>query len=103
MLTGYIDNAHSLRKMDRISRDDYEKWTSQIKEAIEYLHQRNLVWGDAKAGNVLIDNDGNTILIDFEGGVTKDQVDKEYYETCEGDWQGYDWILAFMKPRVDSE
>ena len=103
MLTEYIENARSLRKMDRISRDDYEKWTSQIKEAIEYLHQRDLVWGDAKAGNVLIDNDGNAILIDFGGGVTKDWVDKEHYETCEGDWQGYDRILAFMKPRVDGE
>jgi len=101
MLMEYIENSRSLRKIDRISRKEYALWAGQIKDAIEYLHRQKLVWGDAKAGNVLITKSGAAMLIDFGGGVTKDWVDKENYETCAGDWQGYRRIVEFMEQRID--
>lgn len=101
MLTEYIERPRSLRKIDRISGVEYDLWAAQIKDAIEHLHGRELVWGDAKAANVLITNNGAAMLIDFGGGATKDWVDKENYETRDGDWQGYRRILEFMKTRVD--
>ena len=63
---------------------------------------KGLVWGDAKAGNVMITKEGDAKLIDFGGGVTKDWVDKENYETIKGDWQGCQRILEFMK-KVDRD
>ena len=42
---------------------EYEKWAGQIRDAIKYLHGKGLVWSDAKAANVLIDEDGNAVLI----------------------------------------
>jgi len=101
MLTEYIESPRTLRKIDKISEEEYDLWAAQIKDAIGYLHRLDIVWGDAKAGNILISNNGAAMLIDFGGGATKDWVDKENYETRDGDWQGYQRILDFMKRRVD--
>ena len=68
-----------------------------------YLHSNNLVWGDAKPGNVLIREDGSVVLIDFGGGHTKDWVDHKNYETVQGDWQGYDRTVEFLKTRRGEE
>ena len=35
------------------------------------MHKNGLVWGDAKAANVLIKQDGNIVLIEFWDGATK--------------------------------
>ena len=67
------------------------------QRAIYYLHERGLVWGDAKPANILVSGDGNAVLIDFGGGATKDWVDSENHETRTGDLQGLDRIVSFMK------
>ena len=69
---------------------------------IQYPPTRKLVWGDAKADNVLIRDDGSLVLVDFGGGNTENWVDKSNYETEKGDWQGYERILKFMSERVTS-
>ena len=82
MFTKYIESSRSLRKIDKISEEECNLWPAEIKYAVEYLHRMDIVWSDAKAGNVLISNIGAAMLIDFGGGATKDWVDKEDYETC---------------------
>lgn len=99
MLIDYVANARSLRDIGFISADECDKWADQMRDAIEYLHAKELVWGDAKPANVLISGDGNAILIDFGGGTTKGWVDSEYYETCRGDLQGFGRIVSFMKKK----
>ena len=84
MLIEYIDNAQTLRNVEYISPDDFEKWMTQIRNAVDYLHNKGLVWGDTKAVNILIRDDGNVLLIDFGGGHTESWVDKENYETMQG-------------------
>ena len=61
------------------------------------MHVNGLVWGDAKAANVLIREDGDIVLIDFGGGATKGWVDIANYETKKGDLQGLKRIIKFMK------
>ena len=37
----------------------------QMAEAFSYIHSRNLVHRDVKPANIVIDNDGRTVLVDF--------------------------------------
>ena len=67
MLMEYVENAKSLSSLGSISRDELGKWTHQMREAISCLHEKNLVWGDSKASNILIREDGSIVLIDFGG------------------------------------
>ncbi|ORX40883.1 hypothetical protein BD324DRAFT_647787 [Kockovaella imperatae] len=45
----------------------------EIAEGMEYLHGREIVHGDLKASNVLLDDDGKAILCDF--GLSKIKLD----------------------------
>jgi tRNA A-37 threonylcarbamoyl transferase component Bud32 len=100
MLIEYVENAQSLRDLPSISAEECERWTSQITDAVEYLHQKGLVWGDAKAGNVLVRRDGNVVLIDFGGGYTDGWVDMNNQDTARGDLQGLERIIMAMKAKV---
>ncbi|CAL1538885.1 unnamed protein product, partial [Lymnaea stagnalis] len=41
------------------------KLMKQITRAVEYLHRHNIVHGDIKPHNVIIDDNGNALLSDF--------------------------------------
>jgi hypothetical protein len=71
MVIEYIDNAKSLEDVDCITRAQCERWTREIRSAIEYLQGKGFVWGDAKAGNILIHESGR-VLLDFGGGFPVD-------------------------------
>jgi serine/threonine protein kinase len=99
MLIDFVENARCLRDIEFISSDECDKWAGQMRDAIEYLHEKELVWGDAKPANVLINGNGNALLIDFGGGSTKGWVDLENYETYCGDLQGLERIVSSMKKK----
>lgn len=101
MVIDYIENARSLRDISSISAELCDKWTGQIKHAIEYLHHKGLVWGDAKAANILIDEQDNAVLIDFGGGFTDGWVDMENHNTVRGDFQGTERIISFMRKKIE--
>ena len=100
MLIDYVENARVLRDIDILSTDECQKWAGQIRGAIEYLHDKGLVWGDAKAANVLVDEDGNAVLIDFGGGYTNGWVDEVNHDTACGDLQGLERIISFMRAKI---
>jgi serine/threonine protein kinase len=100
MLLDYVANARELGKLESLSGDQYAQWSTQIHDAITYLHNKDLVWGDAKAGNVLIREDDTVVLIDFGGGFTEGWVDLPNCGTMKGDWQGYERIMEFLKAKV---
>jgi serine/threonine protein kinase len=100
MLIEYIDNARSLRDIPDISTQECERWTGQIKEAVHYLHHEGLVWGDAKAANVLVRQNADAVLIDFGCGFTSGWVDAANQDTASGDLQGSERIISFMKTKV---
>ena len=43
------------------------RWADQISRSVGYLHERGIIWGDVKAGNVLIDKNDDTWVINFGG------------------------------------
>lgn len=102
MLLEYIPNGRLLSNVESVDGKQYTRWTTQIREALTYLHFNNLIWGDAKPGNVLIRENDSLVLIDFGGGYTKGWVDHVNSETVQGDWQGYERIVQFLQAKMET-
>ena len=43
VLLEYVNNAQSLRDIDSLSVDDFDKWTRELRSAISYMHQNDIV------------------------------------------------------------
>lgn len=102
MLLTYIDHRH--RTLQTAVAPDTplslkQKWASQITTSLNALHEAGIVWGDAKAENILVDTEDNAWITDFGGGYTEGWVQKENAGTAEGDMQGLETILSFIKTR----
>lgn len=78
------------------SRQLREKWYHQIADTVRALHRCDIVWGDVKPENVLIDHDQNAWIIDFGGGFSPDFVDEMAIETADGDDQGVSRIREML-------
>jgi tRNA A-37 threonylcarbamoyl transferase component Bud32 len=74
-----------------------QKWARQIEETVTRLHDLDVVWGDVKPDNVLVDSKGDAITIDFGGGFALQWVDRELENTKEGDIQGVSRIRKFLE------
>ncbi|KAL7790614.1 hypothetical protein V8C43DRAFT_315944 [Trichoderma afarasin] len=72
------------------------RWATQIKGTLEMLHHRNIIWGDVKAENILIDMNNNAWIIDFGGSYTVGWVEKDKAGTLKGDAQGLARILDIL-------
>jgi len=73
-----------------------KKWASQIEDIVEKLHDIGVVWGNAKADNILIDRNNDTWIINFGGGWTEHWVDPDLADSVKGDLQGLKGILYFL-------
>ncbi|KAM0424928.1 hypothetical protein ACHAPT_009729 [Fusarium lateritium] len=87
MLFPWIPNTGPLtrRVVAKIPAEVKQRWQAQIQQSVAALHQNGIIWGDAKAENVLIDDHEDAWIIDFEGGYTRGWVDGEKAGTVEGD------------------
>lgn len=80
--------------------EEYKRrWISQIRRAVQALHNAGIIWGDTKAGNILVDKNGkgDAWFIDFGGGYTEGWVDREKSNTFEGDLQGLARIIDYVE------
>jgi hypothetical protein len=79
-----------------------QRWADQVISTVKLLHKAGIIWGDAKAANVLVDTNMDTWIIDFGGGFTEGWVEREKAGTVEGDLQGLakivDYIFAKTNP-----
>ena len=95
-LTPYI-NGTTLNHVTNASDDQKELWKCSITDAISFLHARDLVWGDAKPHNVMIEKGtSRPVLVDFGGGYSPGWVDRELSDTRGGDLQGLKRIVDFI-------
>lgn len=100
LLLTYVDHrghgllAYSLN--DDTPLHAKERWARQVQETVGELHEAGIIWGDAKAGNVMIDRNDNAWIVDFGGGYTLGWVDEDKAGTVEGDIQGVERIVEYI-------
>ncbi|MCJ1399893.1 hypothetical protein MMC11_003096 [Xylographa trunciseda] len=85
-----------LTNLDSISQMQRDKWGLQLVDCIRRLHDIGIIWGDAKADNIIVDKKGNPWLVDFGGGWTDGWVDSGLADTQAGDLQGLHQILDLL-------
>lgn len=100
-LMNYIETKYPRPDLGSIditmfSQLERNKWKQKITSTVEMLHNINVVWGDAKPGNILLDKNDDLWLVDFGGGVTKGWVDDKLMNSREGDLQGLERIQDFI-------
>lgn len=96
MLIEKIEGGTLSMVMKDSSLPQEQIWMDQIESAVRRLHSHGIAWGDVKPDNVMIESDGNAVIIDFGGGCTHQYVSGDLQETEEGDLQG----LKAMKSRL---
>ncbi|KAK3896520.1 hypothetical protein C8A05DRAFT_39941 [Staphylotrichum tortipilum] len=115
ILIGYIPHKHhNLRALlDGVEQGTIapteataslrQKWATQIRRTLMGLHGLGILWLDIKTDNVLIDEDGDAVLIDFGGGNTMGWVDHDKYGSMEGELQGLDRIMTALGVGVNAD
>lgn len=76
-LTNHLDAEIPQKKRDA--------WASEAERMKNVLHEHDIIWGDAKADNFLVDENDKLWIIDFGGSWTEGWIDPENNETIEGD------------------
>ena len=61
--------ADKVKREGPLPESEVERYIRQIAEALEYVHSRNMVHLDVKPSNILLNEQGDAILIDF--GISK--------------------------------
>jgi len=64
-----------LNREKRFSEEKARLYICEITLAIEALHTHKVAYRDLKPGNILLDSDGHTVLIDF--GLSKEGMDSD--------------------------
>ncbi|KAL2139344.1 hypothetical protein VTI28DRAFT_5306 [Corynascus sepedonium] len=107
-LLAYIPHKHhSLRSLlDGVERGTIapeeatvshrQKLATQIRDTLAGLHSLGVLWRDIKTDNVLIDENGDAVVIDFGGGNTVDWIDRDNYGSMESEMQGLSKIIAAL-------
>ena len=88
----YIDGcplAGLISQKGALSENEALGYIHQVADALQYVHSKNRLHLDIKPQNIMIDNEGKAILIDF--GVSKqyDEVNGENTSTLIGSTPGY--------------
>lgn len=85
----------TLDKVNTVTDEERKLWKENITSAIRFLHDRDVVWGDAKPHNILIESSSREpILFDFEGGHTHPYVPAKLSGMKEGDLHALELICT---------
>lgn len=105
-LLSHIEEPTPLTKMLKSSVPEAkrQKWSKKSKEYVDELHKHDIIWGDAKADNFMVDKHDELWIIDFGGSYTEGWVDPELSDTLEGDEQGLQKVQeALQNPDDDDD
>ncbi|KAI9878213.1 MAG: hypothetical protein M1830_001557 [Pleopsidium flavum] len=102
ILIDYIPPSQEIGVLDSnllhtIAKSRKEKWAIQVEETLRQLHNIDVIWGDVKPANVLVDKNDDAWIIDFGGGRTEGWIDEDLSGTKEGDLQGLKKIRDILK------
>ncbi|TFK38547.1 kinase-like domain-containing protein [Crucibulum laeve] len=64
----FFANGSVLQYMKRRKLSDWKKfqWVDQIAQALHYLHSRDIIHGDLRGANVLLDDKSNAVVMDYQ-------------------------------------
>lgn len=101
----YIGNGSLKDKVDRegrLSEDLALKYIRQVAEALDYVHDRNIVHLDVKPSNILLRNTDMPVLIDF--GISKryDETGSQTSSTPVGISKGYAPLEQYQQGGVEN-
>ncbi|KAF3052827.1 hypothetical protein E8E11_007805 [Didymella keratinophila] len=104
-LLSHIEEPTPLTKMlkSSVPEEKREKWSKKSKEYVDMLHKHDIIWGDAKADNFMVDKHDDLWIIDFGGSYTEGWVDPELSETLEGDEQGLQKVQEALQNPDDDD
>jgi hypothetical protein len=99
LLLENIESPTPLTKLLKASVDEEKRrvWSEKCAAYVELLHDNDIIWGDAKADNFMVDVNDELWIIDFGGSYTEGWVDPEISETLEGDDMGLEKIQAALE------
>ena len=80
-----------------VPRTKRAEWASKSEKYVKTLHQHDVIWGDAKADNFIVDADDELWIIDFGGSYTEGWVDPQLSETVEGDDMGLEKVVRALE------
>ncbi|KAI8632401.1 hypothetical protein F5Y19DRAFT_472430 [Xylariaceae sp. FL1651] len=104
LLIGYIEGKTLQSYLDAEERADKQaipretklRWMAQVETTVRQLRTSGIVRGDVKLDDVMIDTEGNAVMIDFGGGYTPDFIPPELQQTAQGDLAGLRRMLDMM-------
>ena len=86
------DLSKHLIKEIRFKESRAKFYICELILALEYLHQKDIIFRDLKPSNVLLDKDGHIKLIDF--GLSKEGVNDNYYT------KSFCGSLGYLAPEI---
>lgn len=72
------------------------RWAQQLEATVKQLYKDGIVWGDVKPDNVIINSQGDAVVINFGGGYTPEYIEPELQQTFQGDLKGLNQMAADM-------
>jgi tRNA A-37 threonylcarbamoyl transferase component Bud32 len=94
-----IDEPEPLTKLlsSTIPKSKRDTWSRKSEQYVQVLHDNDIIWGDAKADNFVVDKYDELWIIDFGGSYTEGWVDPELSETVEGDDMGVGKVVKALE------
>ncbi|KAK3941352.1 hypothetical protein QBC46DRAFT_104501 [Diplogelasinospora grovesii] len=102
LLLEYIEGDTLAERMEAVSVATRLKWFRQVQATVGRLHELGIVWGDVKPDNIMINAEGEAVVIDFGGGYTPEYIKPELQQTLQGDLMGLDHIADVIGVRCKS-
>lgn len=104
-LLSHIEDSVPLTKLlkSSVAEEKREAWSKKSKQYVDTLHKHDIIWGDAKADNFMVDKDDELWIIDFGGSYTEGWVDPELSDTLEGDDQGLEKVQQALENPDDDD
>ncbi|KAJ7266627.1 kinase-like domain-containing protein [Mycena rebaudengoi] len=65
MVSPWMENGIVLKYLEEHGRQDVDRLLWEVAQGLEYLHSRNIVYGDQRGANILITQDRGACLADF--------------------------------------